>query len=424
MRESSGWKGWRVVIPTVAAILGIVIGLVGRPYLDQYVLVPNAIVAKVNGQSISLTQFEKFAQIQRVEETYSYSQLEQYINLYTQYGISVSTSWTQQANQMKTELTDSKVFGQSVLSKMIDNVLLENQAKLLGISVTDADITKVLQDSFGYYPNGSPTAATTPTSYIEPTFSATQISLLATPTSTPDLNPTPTSTPGEPPTATPTLEPAVVLPTETAGPTPAPAPTATPLSLQDYQTAFNSYMAQLTPYGLTEADLRMYIYYQLLYNKVFTEVTKNVATHAPQVWVRHILVATEAEANTALTRLQSGESWTSVAIDISLDSYSSSYGGDLGWVPEGILTSELDKVLFTMKVGEVQIVQDSNGWHVVQVLGINPDRPLDQNYLSRLQSTAYSDWYSPILSSANTTTNAIWQSHVPTEPVLPTSTSQ
>ena len=68
MRESSGWKGWRVVIPTVAAILGIVIGLVGRPYLDQYVLVPNAIVAKVNGQSISLTHFEKFAQIQRVEE--------------------------------------------------------------------------------------------------------------------------------------------------------------------------------------------------------------------------------------------------------------------------------------------------------------------------------------------------------------------
>jgi parvulin-like peptidyl-prolyl isomerase len=96
----------------------------------------------------------------------------------------------------------------------------------------------------------------------------------------------------------------------------------------------------------------------------------------------------------------------------------------LGWVPQGILTGELDKVVFAMKVGEIQIVSDSSGWHVVQVLGTNPDRPIDQNYISRLQSIAYSDWYSPILSSANTTTYPIWQSHVPTEPVLPTSTSQ
>ncbi len=423
-RGTTEWKGWRIVIPTLAAILGIMVGLVGRPYLDQYVLVPNAVVAKVNGQSISLSQFEKYAQLSRVEEVNYYSRLDQYINLYTQYGLNVSTTMTQQLAQMKTELTDPKVFGQSVLSKMIDNVLLDRQAKLLGISVTDADITKVLQDSFGYFPNGSPTVAPTPTSYIEPTFSATQLSFLATPTLAPELLPTATSTLAEPPTATPTMEPTIPLPTETSGPTETPIPTATPLSLQDYQTSFNSYMAQLTPYGLTEADLRMYIYFQLLYNKVFAEVTKDVPTHEPQVWVRHILVATEAEANTALTRLQSRETWTSVAADISLDSYSSSYGGDLGWVPQGILTGELDKVVFAMKVGEIQIVSDSSGWHVVQVLGTNPDRPIDQNYISRLQSIAYSDWYSPILSSANTTTYPIWQSHVPTEPVLPTSTSQ
>jgi parvulin-like peptidyl-prolyl isomerase len=423
-RGTTGWKGWRIVIPTFAAILGIMVGLVGRPYLDKYVLVPNAVVAKVNGQAITLTQFEKYAQISRSEEAIYYSRLDQYINLYTQYGLNVSTTLTQNLAQMKTELTDPKVFGQSVLSKMIDNVLLDAQAKLLGVKVTDADITKVLQDSFGYYPNGKPTAVVTPTAYVEPTFSVTQLSLLATPTLALELLPTATEIMVETPTAIPTLEPTIPLPTETTSFTETPVPTATPLSLKDYQTEFNSYMAQLTPYGLTEADLRIYIYYQLLYNKVFTEVTKNIPTHGPQVWVRHILVTTEADANTALTRLQSGESWSSVAANISLDSYSSSYGGDLGWVPSGILTGELDKVVFAMKVGEIQIVSDSSGWHVIQVLGTNPDRPIDQNYVSRLQNIAYSNWYSPILSSANTITNPIWQTHVPSEPVLPTSTSQ
>ena len=264
-QQPSGWKGWHVLIPSVAGILGIIIGLMGRPLLDQYILVPNAIVAKINGQSITLQQYETYAKLSRVEEVNYYQRLSQYINLYTQYGMTVSTSLTQQLNQIQTELTDSKTFGQSVLSKMIDNVLLESEAKKLGISVTDDEITKLLQDSFGYYPNGSPTPQTTPTGYIEPTLSGTQQVLLFTPTSTPDLNPTATSTPGEAPTATPTMEPTVILPTPTEGPSPTPAPSATPLSLQDYQTAFNTYMSQLTPYGLTEADLRMYVYYQLLY---------------------------------------------------------------------------------------------------------------------------------------------------------------
>jgi hypothetical protein len=417
-KATTGWKGWRIVFPTIAAILGIMVGLVGRPYLDKYVLVPNAAVARVDGVTISLTEFEKYAQLSRVEEANYYSRLDQYINLYNQYGLMVSASLTQQLAQMKTELTDPKVFGQSVLSKMIDDVLLDAQAKLLGITVTAADITKVLQDSFGYYPNGSPTGAATPTTFVEPTYSATQLSLIATPTLAPELLPTATETSIGSPTATPTLEPTV------PGPTGTPLPTATPLSLQDYQTAFNSYVAKLTPYGLTETDLRMYIYYQLLYNKVFTEITKNIPTHGPQVWVRHILVTTEAEANTALTRLGSGENWSIVAADISLDSYSSSYGGDLGWVPHAILTNELDTAVFAMKVGEIQVVSDTSGWHVIQVLGTNPDRPIDQNYISRLQSIAYRDWYSPILSSANTTTYPIWESHVPTEPVLPTSPSQ
>lgn len=89
-----------------------------------------------------------------------------------------------------------------------------------------------------------------------------------------------------------------------------------------------------------------------------------------QVHIRHIVVATEAEANEIISLLNSGAiDFESMAQTRSLDTTTGAEGGDLGFWGPGELIVELDDVIFTIPPGEVgQVpVQTQFGWHVIKV---------------------------------------------------------
>jgi len=69
--------------------------------------------------------------------------------------------------------------------------------------VTQSEVDQRLQEYMGYYANGTPTPAVTPTSYLTPTFSLTQQKILATTTPT-EILATSTVTPTIALTSTPT----------------------------------------------------------------------------------------------------------------------------------------------------------------------------------------------------------------------------
>jgi hypothetical protein len=83
--------------------------------------------------------------------------------------------------------------------------------------------------------------------------------------------------------------------------------------------------------------------------------------------VSHILVATEEEAHVALERLDAGESFSSVAADVSLDT--ASVGGALQcpsdaarWVPP------FADAVADMEIGDVSDpVETEFGWHIIKV---------------------------------------------------------
>jgi len=431
VRAEKEHRQQQILIFSLIGFVVVVFGLIAYGLLDQYAFTPTKPVANVNGKNITVKEFKTYATLTRVSEINTYQQLNQYASLYQQFGLTPDASLTSQMSQIQYELSNPQAFGQNVLATMINNFILINEAEKLGITISADEVTKTIQESYGFYTNGTPTPANTPTAYVYPTNNPTQSYLLITPTPTLDLTATaiqiPLPTETLPPTAT--LVPTLTF-TATSGPsstpvnTPTPQPTATPYTLQGFQTNLKAYINTLSAYGVTEADLQNYVTTQLLDQKVYGEITKDIPTHDVQVWIRNILVSTELDAQTVVALITNGENWISVANEVSQDAATKASGGDLGWFPKGIQTTEVDTAAFKMNIGDIQVVQDSAGWHVLQMLGKESDRPFSQTILSQLKSKTYSNWFTPLKDAAKIATFNIWQTNVPTSPVLPTQTAQ
>ena len=92
--------------------------------------------------------------------------------------------------------------------------------------------------------------------------------------------------------------------------------------------------------------------------------------------VRHILLNLEdgdsaaalAAAELALERLEAGEDFAALALELSDDAGTSSQGGDLGWIARGMLTGPFEDALYEMQVGEVRgPVESSFGVHILRL---------------------------------------------------------
>jgi len=100
---------------------------------------------------------------------------------------------------------------------------------------------------------------------------------------------------------------------------------------------------------------------------------------------RHILVqfagtsaddiqAARAKAEAIEQRLAAGESFESVAREVSDDPASAPAGGDLGFFGKGLMTPEFETAVFGMAVGErSQPVQSQFGFHIIELLEITPE---------------------------------------------------
>ncbi len=93
------------------------------------------------------------------------------------------------------------------------------------------------------------------------------------------------------------------------------------------------------------------------------------------VHLRHILVATEAQAEKIVAQIKAGADFAKLAREDSLAASGKSAGGDYGFVPHGMLPAEIDAVAFAMKPGEIRIVPGERGAHILQVLARRPAQP-------------------------------------------------
>ena len=119
------------------------------------------------------------------------------------------------------------------------------------------------------------------------------------------------------------------------------------------------------------------------------QIIAAVPSTAEQVHARQILLYNADEAENVYAQLQSGSDFATLAAQ-----YDPQTLGDLGWFPRGYLTvPELDEPVFALQPGEyTPVIQTALGFHIVQVIERDPQRPLSPGALQSMQVQALQDW--------------------------------
>ena len=389
------------------AIGGIVVvaALLVYGYLQLNVLSEREPVAEVNGVKITTSQWQERVRLERVS---LYNQLNQY--QYFQQAFGMDTSQQQQEIQFTLDSTDT--LGDRVLNSMIDEVLIRQEAEKRGIKVSSEEVEKYIQESYQFFPDGTPTPTVTPTEFAYPTLSAEQLTLFPS-TSTPTEAPTSTADPSVQLTATATLAP----PTPTAVPEQATV-SPTPYTVEGFKGEFQKTLDQFKTYGISEKTLRTVYEAQLIRNKLLEDQEKDLPGTEPQVLARHILVDTKEDANKVEALLKDGRDFAELAKQYSKDTGSGQNGGDLGWAPASNYVTEFADVVKTLKIGEIsQPVKTQFGYHIIQVIA-REELPLTASQLEQKKQSAFDEWLKSIHDSAKINIYEIWKTRVPTEPVL------
>ncbi len=117
------------------------------------------------------------------------------------------------------------------------------------------------------------------------------------------------------------------------------------------------YIKEIQKNSITASDSEIEKYY---------EENKNDFEKPVAVTARHILVPSKEEAQKALDRIKSGESFEKVAKEVSTDKISAERGGLIGPFKKGELVKEFEDAAFKLKKGEVSdIVETPFGMHII-----------------------------------------------------------
>ena len=404
----------RLIIYSFFGILGAVVLLLFYGWLDASYLQLNRPVAKVGDVEILLKDFEPRVRLRRQQLIDNYGQ-------YLQYQQFFGMDFSSQLQTIETQLNVPSLVGQSVLDEMINEEIIRQETAKRGITVSEEELNAEIESSYGYFPNGTPTATVTITPFDIPTEPKELFQFITqTPEPTSTLQATEeagsTSTAEPQPTATATLEPTA---TATTGPTSTPLPTATPFRREGYDGVISDAVENLSKYGLGDDYYLKFFEIKLLTEKLKEQITADVQPFETQVRARHILVADEQAALDIIARLEAGEDFAELARTLSTDTGSAVQGGDLGWFGRNQMVPEFEEATYALEnPGDFTLVpvQSQFGYHIIQLMA-KLERPISQSDFDLAKNVAFQKWLNTARDEEYVVeTFDVWQARVPNEP--------
>jgi parvulin-like peptidyl-prolyl isomerase len=174
--------------------------------------------------------------------------------------------------------------------------------------------------------------------------------------------------------------------------------------------AFNKwYREQLKSTGLTNAQYRDTTRTSLMAVGIRNAIVSNIPDTLEQVHLHAIVVSSAAEAAQVKARLDGGEDFATVAQQVSIDSSSAPYGGDLGWAPKGLLS--FDDTIFSLNIGQISnpIAADptssTSAYLIFMVSEKDTARAVDENMKQSLAASSFSTWLTQQVSEHTITVN-------------------
>ena len=119
------------------------------------------------------------------------------------------------------------------------------------------------------------------------------------------------------------------------------------------------------------------------------QLTDQFPDTAPQVHARQILLYDLATAQDVYKRLQAGTDFDSLA-----KLYDPLTGGELGWFPKGYMTQPIvEQAAFILSEGQYsEIIESEIGFHIIQVIERQEDRPLTGDARNILIQSKIDSW--------------------------------
>jgi parvulin-like peptidyl-prolyl isomerase len=165
------------------------------------------------------------------------------------------------------------------------------------------------------------------------------------------------------------------------------------------------FQQELVRSQLSEDEYRRMVEASVLSDKLRTEFEKQVPKTAESVHFRQILVSTEEAAQEIRNQVEGGGDFVALAKEKSLDTSTKESGGDVGWVPKGVLDASLEELIFPLKPKELTTIPISQGVFIVEMLEKAEDRPVDEEQKTPLANRAFADWVKEKQESVNIVNN-------------------
>jgi len=379
----------------MGATFALVLLLLAWGLVDTLVLKPSRPIATVGEDVIRAQDYAKLLNYRRYDSQMYLQTLDQQRQMYS---ATEGQEWlVDYLDSQISEVQQSySLLPSTVYEQMIRDLVIRQEAARRDISVTEDEVESALQEQFGYDPG----AASPPQ---EPAESDTDEALAVLPSA--EI------------TGSETISPTGVLTPTEASATPTPYPTEVPMTAEEYEERQALFFETIEDeVGFSRSEFLRLIESSLLQDKVEQALKAEMATATEQVHARHILVATEEEARQTMARLEAGEAFDALAAELSTDSVSAAEGGDLGWFARGTMVAAFEEAAFSLEPGTIsEPVASDYGYHIIEVLERELERPLEDDALVRFQDALLETWYSE-RTSAEDVVRAFSLNDVPDDP--------
>ena len=362
------------VVRGIAAIILVLVVLVGIAFAVEQWIVPSQPLAVVNGENITVGQFRDEYSLERNRILLQLNQVQ---------AAGFDLQQLAQQEPYRTWLSEANVpdqLGWRVINDMVDDRLLAQEALTRNITVNEAAVQAEIESFFGFDPTEVALIGVEPTATLEPT---------ATPT--PFVSPTPSPTATVAPTLAPDEEQEVIEPTITPQPTvvePTLSAEEVRQNFEDTEQSFRSYFSRA---GVPEETVASF-FERLALESLLAENLVNADSSLLYADARHILVEDEETAEQVLRALQQGESFADLARAISADTGSGYRGGELGEAYVGNYVREFREAIEAAELGELAgPVESEFGFHIIQVRS-KEERPAPETQIEQAQQQAYAQF--------------------------------